>query len=160
MISKFEKYWHGLFEFGIFIKGFNGIWETISGILFLFWSKTALTRFFYLLARGELLEDPKDLVIGYLAHILQNLSSDVKVFAALYILGHGVLNIFLAVQLYRNKLWAYLATVWLMLIFVAYQIYRVSLHHSWPLLFLTLFDLGFIVITLHEYRYRTSIRES
>ena len=26
--SRFERYWHAIFEFGVFIKGFNGVWET------------------------------------------------------------------------------------------------------------------------------------
>ncbi len=147
-----EKYWHGFFELGIFIKGFNGIWEMISGITFLFFSKNALTRFFFLLARGELLEDPNDRVVGYIANLLQNISNDTKIFAAIYILGHGILNAFLAIQLYRNRLWAYPVTVGAMMIFIGYQIYRVVLHHSLTLLILTVLDALFVVLVLHEYR--------
>ena len=156
MMSKLEKYWHGLFELGIFIKGFNGIWETVSGFLFLFFSKNALTGFFFFLARGELLEDPNDRVVGYVANLLQNISNNAKVFAAIYILGHGVLNIFLAIQLYRNRLWAYLITIGLMIIFIGYQIYRINLHHSYPLIVLTVFDFLFVTLTWHEYRYQAS----
>lgn len=147
------KYWHELFKFGVLIKGANGVWETISGFLFLFVSKATLTGWFFLIARDELLEDSDDKLINFFAHALQNLSSDTKIFAALYILAHGLLNIFLAVQLYRGKHWAYLVTIGTMVVFMGYQVYRISVHHSLILTALTVFDAFFIVLAWHEYNH-------
>ncbi len=148
-----ENFWHELFEFGVFIKGLNGIWETVSGFLVLFLSKATFSKWFYLVARNELLEDPNDKFINFLAHALQNLSNDTKTFAALYILIHGLLNIFLAVQLYREKHWAYPVTIGLMLVIASYQVYRVSINHSLILTAITLFDLLFIMLAWREYKY-------
>lgn len=148
-----QKYWHRLFEFGIAVKAINGVWETISGLLVLFLSKAVLSSWFYLITRDELLEDPNDRFINFLAHGLQNLSHSAQTFTALYVLAHGLLNIFLAIQLYRDKHWAYLVTIGAMLMFMTYQIYRISIHHSLILTALTIFDAAFIGITWHEYKY-------
>lgn len=151
---RFEYYWRAIFEFAVFIKGFNGIWETLSGFLVLFFSKAAFGNLFFFLARNELLEDPHDSFIAFMAQALQNLSASAKTFAAIYILLHGLLNIFLAIQLYRNKLWAYLVTINVMVIFIFYQVYRIILHHSVMLSILTVFDAIFIILTWHEYQYQ------
>lgn len=108
--------------------------------------------------RRELLEDPHDLLIDFLGRVFQNLSAEAKIFAAIYIIAHGLLNIFLAIQLYRNRLWAYLVTISAMIIFVSYQIYRIILYQSGLLLGVTLFDLLFIILTWHEYRYQNTRR--
>ena len=151
MRDAIERYWHAFFKFGIFIKGFNGIWETGSGLAILLISKTGLGGWFYLLAQNELLEDPHDSFINFFIQILQTASASAAIFAAVYILFHGVLNLFLAIQLYRNKLWAYIFTLWAMSAFLVYQIYRVVLHHSSILIVLTVFDIIFIILTWHEY---------
>lgn len=149
-----QKSWHELFEFGVFLKGFNGIWETISGAMFLFLSRGTITNWFFLATRNELIENPNDKVIIFFARVLQNSLSHTKVFAALYLLVHGLLNIFLAVQLYRDKHWAYLVMIWTIIIFIGYQIYRISIHHSIALIFFTIFDIFFVILAWHEYKYR------
>jgi uncharacterized membrane protein len=149
--SKFENALHRIFEFGIFIKGFNGVWETISGFFILFLSKATLDNLFYWLAGKELLEDPNDLFIGFLSRFLENLSHNTQIFIAVYILIHGLLNLFLAIQLYRDKIWAYLATISIMIIFIFYQVHRIILHHSVTLTIITIFDILFIILTWHEY---------
>jgi len=147
------NFWHELFEYGVFIKGLNGIWETVSGLLTLFLSKATFSKWFYLIARNELLEDPNDKFVNFLARALQNLSNNTKTFAALYILIHGLLNIFLAIQLYRDKHWAYPVTIGIMLIVALYQIQRISINHSLILTAITLLDLLFILLAWHEYKY-------
>ena len=150
--STIQKYWHLLFEFAVIIKGFNGVWETLSGFLVLFLNKTKLNNWFDILLHSELLEDPNDKFIAFLSHALQNFSADIKVFVASYMLVHGLLNIFLAIQLYRDKHWAYLFAIWTMLIFITYQIYRIVIHHSLILTALTIFDVVFVFLAWHEYK--------
>ncbi len=152
-----EKNWHRLFEVGITLKGLNGILETVSGCLVLLVSKNAFNTVFIHLTRNELLEDPHDRFIHFLAHALQHLSTNTKTFAALYILTHGILNIFLAIQLYRERLWAYLVTIGAIILFMVYQVYRISHTHSLALTVITIWDALFILITWHEYKYRKHI---
>jgi uncharacterized membrane protein len=149
--SKFENILHDIFEFGIVVKFFNGVWETISGFFILFLSKTTLNNLFQFLASKEMLEDPRDLFISFSLRFLENLSHSTQIFIAVYILIHGFLNLFLAIQLYRDKIWAYLATVFVMVIFMFYQVHRIILYHSSVLTIITIFDVLFIILTWHEY---------
>lgn len=157
-ISKFENVLHQIFEFGVFIKGFNGVWETVSGFFILLLSKEAIERVFYLLASREMLEDPHDFFLSFALRFLENLSHNTQIFIAVYILLHGFLNLFLAIQLYRDKIWAYLVTMVVMTIFLFYQIHRIILYHSSILTTITIFDILFIILTWHEYNRKKNLR--
>jgi len=149
-----EKNWHDLFMIGIFLKGLNGCLELISGAAFLFIGKQTFNNLFLRLAQGELLEDPHDRLVNYLAWLLGQMSVNTKIFVAFYIIFHGALNGFLAVKLWKDKIWAYELTLSLMIVFIAYQLYRLNGNHSLALAVITLFDILFVFITWHEYRYR------
>lgn len=149
--SKFEGVLHQIFEFGIFIKGFNGVWETLSGLFILFSSKAAINKIFNFLAAKELLEDPHDFFFNFLFKFLENLSHNTQIFIAVYILFHGILNLFLAIQLARDKIWAYFATIIVMVVFLFYQVHRIILYHSTVLTVITIFDILFVILTWHEY---------
>lgn len=146
---------HELFELGVVLKAVNGTWETGSGVLLLFFH-TTLIRIMQFLIRGELLENPQDRIVSYLTHI----PAQARKFAGTYILVHGVLNIFLAYQLFRERLWAYLVTIGATAIFIAYQLYRVHLYHSMILLAVTVMDIVFVMLTYREYRYHAAGRDS
>lgn len=148
-----EKNWHRVFEVGIILKGINGVFELAGGSVILFANKQSFLSAFLHFSRGELLEDPNDRVVRFLIMWLQHLSTSAKVFTALYILAHGVLNIFLAIQLYKERLWAYKIAITTMALFMAYQIYRVSIHHSVALIVITMWDAIFIRVLWHEYHY-------
>ncbi len=147
-----EKYWDRFFNLGIIIKAINGLWETITGFLFLFLSKATFSYWFYAVAQNELLEDPNDRLINFLTHSFQNFSINTKTFVAIFLLASGILNIFLVIQLLRKKYWAYLATIWIMLVFMIYQVFRIYIHHSLVLTIITIYDAIFIVVIWHEYK--------
>jgi uncharacterized membrane protein len=149
--SKFENTLHQIFEFGVLVKGFNGIWETVSGFLILFLSKDVIARMFSWLASGEMLEYPRDFLINFALRFLENLSHSTQIFIAVYILIHGLLNLFLAIALSRDKIWAYLATITVMVTLMFYQVHRIILHHSPVLILVTTLDIFFIILTWHEY---------
>ncbi len=157
MILK-EKYWHRLFETTVFLKAINGLWETISGFALILISKTALENSFIALTRKELTEDPQDKLITFLNTQLQHLSSSTKDFAAVYILAHGILNIFLAYHLFKDRLWAYLVSITFTALLTPYLIYRVSHTHSNILIAAIIFDILFMILTLHEYKYHKKQR--
>ncbi len=153
-----QKILHVLFEVGITLKAFNGLWETVSGLAFLLVSKATLSHWLFGFAQNELIEDPRDRVMNFVVHILLNPETSTKTFAALYVLFHGLLNIFLAVQLYREKHWAYLVTIWSVLLFMVYQVYRIATHHSLILTVITVFDVFYVALVWHEYK-RTAGQE-
>jgi uncharacterized membrane protein len=155
--NRISNFLHKLFEFGVGLKLVNGIWETVVGAAALLLSKPVLEKTFYYATRSELLEDPHDFFINLLANGLQGLSDNTRVFAALYILFHGLLNIFLAIQLFRNRLWAYKVSIGFMSLFIIYQLYRIGLHGSIILSAVTVFDIFFVILAWREYKYRKII---
>jgi uncharacterized membrane protein len=151
-----EKYWHEFFVISICIKILTGLVETVSGFLLLWMSPAALTLVLNRFSRGEQLEDPQDFFLIYAHQYLQHLTSGTKVFAGLYILSHGLINLVLVAGLIKEKTWAYLVAIGVLISFMTYQIFRVAMNHSLPLAVLTIFDAFFVVIIWHEYNYLTS----
>lgn len=155
--SKIGKILHDIFEFGVLIKFIDGAWQTATGFALLFLSEKSIAKFVHLLAGRELIEDPTDAFLNFVFKSLENLSHNTQVFIALYILIHGLLNLFLAIQLYRERLWAYVFGISVMSALLVYQIHRIFLHHSLVLTLVSIFDVFFIFLTWREYRHKTTV---
>ena len=145
-----EKNIRRIFIVSVLLKGFNAILEMVGGVLFLFTG--AVTSIVQFLVQGELIEDPHDFIANSIQHYLPYFSEHSQLFAAFYLLSHGVIKIFLVVGLLRNKLWAYPSAIVVFFLFIAYQLYRFTYTHSVFLIILTVFDLFVIWLTWHEYK--------
>ena len=155
MTSKMsQRQVHRLFAAGVLIKGVDGVLETIGGILFMFVSPKALNSLVIFFTAHELSEDPDDWFATSLRHAVNNLSSDTKFFVSAYLVAHGLVKVFLAAGLLREKLWAYPAALWFLGIFILYQLYRFSHTHSLGLLALSALDLFVASLVWLEYRSR------
>ena len=75
-----------------------------------------------------------------------------KSFATFYLLSHGIVKLFLVAGLLRNKAWAYPASLAVLGLFIAYQLYRLTFAFSIALVLLTVFDFVVIWLIWHEYR--------
>ena len=131
-----EKNIRKVFFFSVILKGLNSVLEIIGGLLFLFTG--TLTNAVESLLRIE--------------HLLPYISSDIQYFGAFYLLSHGIVKVFLVINLLRNKLWAYPATIAVLVIFILYQIQRLAHGYSAFMVLLTLFDIFLIILTWHEYK--------
>jgi len=158
--SGFEYYLHALFEAGVAIKAFNGLWETVSGFLALTLPHPMIMSGYFALTHGELLEDPHDWLVDVIARFLLNVPQGTRTFIGLYILFHGIANLFLAYNLYRQRLWAYPATLVVLASFLIYQFYRIALFHSLTLTALTFIDIIFLVLLVHEYKHQLEKRRA
>jgi len=147
-----EKAIHRLFEWGIWLKGLHSLIEIVGGILIAAISTDAIVTFVTDFTADELMRHPNDVIAAYLMQAAAQLSVAQKSFAAFYLLSHGVVKLFLVVSLIRNRLWAYPASLVVLALFIAYQMYRYTLTHAVGLLLLTVFDLVVIWLILHEYR--------
>jgi uncharacterized membrane protein len=74
------------------------------------------------------------------------------VFAAIYLLSHGVAKVVLVVAVLRDQTWAYPGMIGLLLAFIVYQVYRLALDPTVGLALLTLFDAFVVVLTWKEYK--------
>lgn len=145
-------WWDRLFYAGIIFKGLDGVLELAIGTLLLFVPPARLRHLAVLVTQPELTEDPNDFIANHILHGADGLTDHVVLFAAVYLLAHGVVKVVLVVALLREKLWAYPWMMAVLAVFVLYQLYQLTVAPSAGLVALTLFDLLMIVLTWHEYR--------
>ena len=137
-----------LFRFGLVYKGVEGLSQIMIGTFILVFS--GIFSLAVKLSQHELIEDPQDVIANWFIGLSSHFLTSTRIFIAIYILIHGIIKIFLAVSLWKNKRWAYPGAIIALGILVLYQIYRISHTHSIILSILTLFDLVIIWIILGE----------
>ena len=145
-----------LFEVGIILKGLDGILETIGGLLLLAITPATINRLAAKLTQHELSEDPKDFIANHLLGYTHGLTGSAVTFAAVYLLLHGITKIVLVAALLRNQIWAYPWMLAFLLIFIAYQLYRLVLSPAFGLSALTIFDAFIAWLTWREWRKQTA----
>lgn len=145
------------FEVAIILKGLDGVLEVIGGLVLLVVTPATINRIVTALTQHELSQDPHDFVATRFLNTAHGLTRSVVLFGALYLLAHGVVKIVLVVALLRNRLWAYPWMIVFLLVFILYQVYRMTLGPSAGLAALTAFDVFVVWLTYREYqkqRYR------
>ena len=145
---------HRLFQAAVIVKGIDGILEFIGGMLLLFVHPSTLNRLVVAFTQHELAEEPDDRLVVTLRHLAESFSVETRHFASAYLIGHGVLKVFLALSLLRERLWAFPLALSVLAIFVAYQLTRFGHTRSTILLVLTVLDLIVMVLIWREYRSR------
>ena len=143
------------FRISVGLKGLDGLLETIGGFVLLFVRPASIDRFVRWATQHELSQDPHDALARHLLRSTQHLTRGTTLFAALYLLSHGLAKVVLVVAVLRNRTWAYPGLIVLLLLFIVYQLYRlVFVRVTIGLTLLTLFD-GFVVwLTWREYQGR------
>ena len=106
------------------------------------------------LTQHELSEDPRDFFARHLLHSAGQLTRGTTLFAAIYLISHGVAKVVLVVALLRDQLWAYPAMIVLLSAFIVYQLYRLSHRLTVGLTLLTVFDAFVVWLTWREYQSR------
>jgi uncharacterized membrane protein len=148
-----------VFEVGIIGKGLNGAAELVGGLLLLFLGPDRIHRVAVVLTQGELSEDPHDFIAVHILHTANGLTGNAVLLGAVYLLAHGIVKVVLVIALLLNKIWAYPWMIVVLLLFIAYQLYRIVLHPTPGLVGLTLFDLAIVALTWREYQQQRRNRE-
>jgi uncharacterized membrane protein len=147
-----QRLLHRLFKLGVLMKGIDGLLETAGGVLFLCLSRGSLTRIVFALTREELLEDPDDWFATTLRHAFTHLTAGNKIFAAAYLIGHGLMKLVLVFGLWREKLWSFPVAFVVLVGFIGYQVFRLVHQFSFGLIALTVIDAGIVGLIWNEYR--------
>lgn len=147
-----EKFFHRLFKIGIWIKGIDGLIETAGGILLLTVSLQALNSYIVSFAQKEIEKDSGDLIARVLEHAAHHMTEGSKLTAGAYLLGNGVVKVFLAACILRRKLWCYPVAIVVMTIFIFLQCGRLGFHFSWTMFFATMIDVAIVLLIWREYR--------
>ena len=136
------------FEVSILLKGLDGLLETVGGIIFLFIHPERVITF----AERLTAHNPHSFFGRHLLTWAHSFTKGAAIFAALYLLSHGLVKLVLVVAILKEHLWAYPGLIIVTSGFVVYQLFHII--HSGPTLgyvFLTLFDLLIIGLTVKEY---------
>ena len=156
-ISKFRKWIDRLFDLAVLMKAVFGFFEILGGTLLIISGKLLIDNFVIDMAKQEIADDPNDLIASFLINSANNFYYDAHIFAIVYLLAHGIVNIFLAVSLFKNKMWAYLWAIFFFGGFIIYQTYRFSHTHSIMLLVLTIFDIFIVLMIWLEYNKKIKV---
>ena len=143
------------FELGVFIKFLIGVSEFLAGVVLAVSKKLIVDNLIMNFAQQEILEDPHDFIANIVIKSLDGFSSGSWIFAVFYLLFHGVVNVFLAVNLLKNRIWAYPWAITVFSLFIIYQIFRYLHTHSILLLAFTIFDIFIVFIISLEYYKRS-----
>jgi uncharacterized membrane protein len=141
------------FRISVTLKGLDGALETIGGLVLLFVRPATLDHLARGLTQHELSQDPHDFVARHLLRSTGHLTHGTTIFAAVYLLSHGLAKVVLVVAVLREQLWAYPGMIALLGAFIAYQLYRlVVVRLTLGLSLLTVFDAFVVWLTWREYR--------
>lgn len=141
-----------IFEIGILIKSFFGFFEVLGGIFFAFSGQKIINNSLIYLTQSEVAEDPNDLFTNYLIKFGNSIALAPQVFAVVYLILHGVINIWLAISISKGKRKVYPVAMSVFSVFIIYQLYKYFNSHSLSLLLLTLFDMFFVYVIYLEYK--------
>jgi uncharacterized membrane protein len=148
------------FRISVGLKGLDGLLEIVGGVALLFIAPATLQSWARTLTAHELAQDRHDFIATHLLHSASQLSRSTTLFGAVYLLTHGIAKVVLVVAVLRNQLWAYPWMIALLGVFIAYQLYRLTVRFSVGLTLLTLFDIFVVWLTVLEYRKRRREHES
>ena len=141
-----------VFRASVLLKGLDGALEVIGGVIFLLVTPNRLQGIVHTLTQHELSQDPRDFIARHLVRSAGGLSHGTTVYAAIYLLSHGFAKVVLVAAVLREHLWAYPAMMALLLGFIVYQLYRLSVSFTVGLALLTVFDVFVVGLTWREYQ--------
>ena len=148
--QKEEHYIHQAFEVGVILKGVGASLETLLGFALLFTMQ--ISDVILTLIQNALVDDPDSFFARHMDRITHLLNPHFQFYGALYLLSHGIVKAFLVWGLLAKKMWAYPASIAVLILFIAYQLIKILQTSSVPLILLTVFDLAVLWLIYHEYK--------
>jgi len=143
-----------LFLTSMIIKAGAAVFEIGTGIATLFLTTNEVLRVTQLLVQGKLDADPDDFFANYVLDLASRfVPGQSNWFLFFYLVGHGVVNMFLVIALLRKKIWAYPLSLVIFGSFLVYEGWQVFFTHSLFMSAFTVFDLAVIWLIWREYRY-------
>lgn len=143
-----------LFRVGMWWRILYGGVRVLLGLTLLRLVGTPLDDVFYRAMRFEIAEEPRDFLSHTIGSFLHHHSYTVTYFLAAYLIFWGTVDAVLSASLLRDKLWAFPVSMYLIALFMLYEIYRVAHTHSLILGGIILMDIGLLWLINKEYRKR------
>lgn len=137
------------FHISLILKGLDGLIEVLSGLALLVIRPHQIEHWANSIAGPH----PTSFVGTHLTHWANNLGKGSLLFGAIYLLSHGLVKIFVVVEVWRNRSWAYPLLLVVIGLFIAYQLYYlVFTKFTAGMVGLTIFDFIVVGLTWVEYQ--------
>ena len=159
-LSRREETIHLVFYWSLILKAIDSVFEMAGGVVLYLIPSGLIVAIANWMTRAELLEDPRDFLANMIMHSAHALSVPQKTAAALYLLSHGAIKLFLVIMVLRDKDWAYPAFMIALALLIAYQTYQITLTLSLWMIVLTVFDAVVLVLTWHEYKLHKRVKRA
>lgn len=143
---------HRFFELGLLMKGIDGGLELFGGLLLLFLAPATINGILLFFVRGELKEDPTDLVANLLLRTTGKVVQ-APLSASAFLIVHGVVKLLLVAGLAANKLWSYPTALAVFAGFTIYQVFQLWHESSLLLGTVTVLDVVVVLLVFGEYRH-------
>jgi uncharacterized membrane protein len=140
------------YEVGLAIKFIDGVFELAGGILVLALSASTIHGITRFLTESALQSDPHNFIATHIQKAGNHLASGHNIFAAAFLLTHGLVKVVLVVCLLLNKLWAYPWALAILGLFLAYQFYQLVTAPTFGMAFLTILDIFIIWLINREWQ--------
>ena len=141
-----------IFDVGILVKAIFGFFEILSGIFLVFSGGKIINSFITYITQSEISDDPHDFFANILIKSGNNLAAGSHIFAIVYLIVHGIINLLLVVAVAKGNKKIYPFAILVFGIFIVYQSYRYFYSFSPVLLLLIVFDIFFVYVIYLEYR--------
>lgn len=139
-----------VFEISILLKAFDGLLETVAGLLLFFVHPQQITHFARWITLTELHQNTNEFWVRHFLHSANQFALTGGLFAAIYLLTHGIVKIFLVAAILKEQLWAYKAMIIFLLLFIVYQVYKIIQQPTTWIVLLTIFDIFIVLLTMRE----------
>lgn len=143
---------HDLFKLSMWWRICYGTMRIILGLTLLTFIDVPLSHILRSVMRFELTEDPSDALFRILNSFLLTHPLSITYFLSAYLIFWGLIDIVLSINLLRNRIWAFPVSLWLIGVFILYELYRFSYTHSVILLAIIMIDIAIFWLIRHEYR--------
>jgi len=141
-----------LFRIAVWLKGLDGATQLIAGIVLIFLSPAAVSRFAHAIVTRDLLGSPTGVLAGHFEVAVQHFVGSARTFVIIYLVLHGVIKLGLVIALLRKIVPMYPVAMAALGIFVVFELLRAIQTHSALLSLFALLDVVIIVLVLKEYR--------
>jgi uncharacterized membrane protein len=142
-----------IFEYGILIKGIDGLIELVTAIALIFLSPNRLQGLVVLATHRELAHDPNDFISNFLIHTSHQFTNSARLFFIIYLLVHAAIKLISVIGILRNKLWAYPFSLIALGALTLYQVYDIVFGSgSVFVIALTILDILILGLIWREYK--------
>jgi uncharacterized membrane protein len=142
---------HKLVKLVIYFKGAVGILQAVAGTILLLIGPNTLSSIIEKSLEGDI-EKSNGLIHRTLVYLSKTLSADIHIFAALFMIVHGLVFIAAVFALIHKRRWAFPAAGLLLIFFIIYEVYHLSREFSFIMMILTLIDIVIFILISLEYR--------